>query len=161
LVALAPPRPVRSLREGTRAARLRSARTCYDHFAGRLGVGIMGSLLECGVLTGGDGRYDTARDDRDSLSKPGQDVRYEITDTGNKFLTDLGIELPTTRRPLVRYCVDWTEQRHHVSGALGRAILDRFLTAGWVARAPRGRAVTVTDDGSTALADWFGIDWAR
>jgi DNA-binding transcriptional ArsR family regulator len=159
LVALAPPRPVRSLREGTRAARLRSARTCYDHFAGKLGVGIMGSLLERGVLTGGDGRYDRERADQDALSKPGHDVRYELTATGAEFLTGLGIELPDTRRPLVRYCVDWTEQRHHVSGALGSAIVDRFLTAGWVTRVPRGRAVTVTADGSTALADWFGIDW--
>ena len=57
LVRLAPSRPVRSLREGTRAARLRSARTCYDHLAGRLGVEIMGSLLERKVLVGGDGRY--------------------------------------------------------------------------------------------------------
>jgi DNA-binding transcriptional ArsR family regulator len=53
LVRLAPPRQVKSLREGTRAAKLRSARTCYDHFAGRLGVQIMGSLLDRGVLVGG------------------------------------------------------------------------------------------------------------
>ena len=58
LMQLAPPRPVRSLREGTSAARLRSARTCYDHLGGRLGVAIMGSLIDRGVLTGGDGRYD-------------------------------------------------------------------------------------------------------
>ena len=57
LVRMAPPKPVRSLREGTKAARLRSARTCYDHFAGRLGVELMTSLLQQKVLTGGDGRY--------------------------------------------------------------------------------------------------------
>ena len=60
----------------------------------------------------------------------------------------------------MRYCVDWTEQRHHLSGALGRAVLDRFVSADWVKRSPRGRAVTVTDSGQTALADAFGIDWA-
>jgi hypothetical protein len=60
---------------------------------------------------------------------------------------------------LIRYCVDWTEQRHHLSGALGRAILDRFLAAEWVKRMPRGRAVKVTPEGRTALADWFGINW--
>jgi DNA-binding transcriptional ArsR family regulator len=102
LVRLAPPRPVRSLREGTAAARLRSARTCYDHLAGRLGVGIMGSLLNRDVLTGGDGRYDPARDAHDSLSKPGHDVRYELTDNGCTFLGELGIELPSGRRPLVK-----------------------------------------------------------
>ena len=160
LVRLAPPRPVRSLREGTSAARLRSARTCYDHLAGRLGVAVMGSLLDRGVLTGGDGRYDPARDTHDGLSKPGHDVRYELTGAGREFLEAIGVELPSGRRPLVKYCVDWTEQRHHLSGALGRAILDQFLAAGWVKRVPRGRALTVTRDGRTALSDWWGIDWA-
>jgi DNA-binding transcriptional ArsR family regulator len=160
LVRLSPPHRVRSLREGTRAARLRSARTCYDHLAGRLGVQIMGSLLDRKVLVGGDGRYDPRRDGRDALSSPGQDITYELTEAGRDFLTGVGVELPTGRRPLVRYCVDWTEQRHHLSGALGRAVLDRALSAGWVKRAPRGRAVLVTTDGRTALADTFGIEWA-
>jgi DNA-binding transcriptional ArsR family regulator len=159
LVRIAPPRPVRSLREGTKAARLRSARTCYDHFAGKLGVELMGSLLEQKVLTGGDGRYEPSRDTRDALSSPGHDVRYELTDRGRMFLAGLGIEIPSGKRPLIRYCVDWTEQRHHLSGALGRAILGRFLAAEWVKRMPRGRALKVTPEGRTALADWFGIDW--
>ncbi len=160
LVRVAPSRPVRSLREGTRAARLRSARTCYDHLAGRLGVQIMGSLLDREVLVGGDGRFDPIRDGDDALSSPGHDVPYELTDAGQAFLVDVGVELPTSRRPLVRYCVDWTEQRHHLSGALGRAVLDRFVSADWVKRVPRGRAVIVTDQGRAALANTFGIDWA-
>lgn len=159
LVRLAPPRPVRSLREGTRAARLRSARTCYDHLAGRLGVQIMGSLLDRDVLAGGDGRYDPGRDSHDALSSPGHDICYELTDGGRGFFARAGIELPSGRRPLVRYCVDWTEQRHHLSGALGRAVLDRFVSAGWVQRVPRGRAIRVTAAGRTALVDAFGIDW--
>src|SRR6201991_604860 len=77
LVRLAPARPVRSLREGTRAARLRSARTCYHHLAGRLGVEIMGTLLDRKVIVGGDGRYDPHRDSHDSLSSPGHDIDYE------------------------------------------------------------------------------------
>jgi hypothetical protein len=156
---LAPSRPVRSLREGTRAARLRSARTCYDHVAGRLGVAVMGNLLDRQALIGGDGRYDPRRDSHDALSKPGHDLHYELTGTGRDFLTGIGVAIPTGRRQLVRYCVDWTEQRHHLSGGLGRAVLDRFLSAGWVKRVPRGRALTVTDDGRTALADAFEIEW--
>ncbi|WP_235716908.1 ArsR/SmtB family transcription factor [Mycolicibacterium goodii] len=74
---LAPARPVTSLREGTRAARLRSARTCYDHIAGRLGVQIMGRLLELEILTGGDGLFHA--DGADRLSAPGHDVTYELT----------------------------------------------------------------------------------
>jgi DNA-binding transcriptional ArsR family regulator len=158
---LAPSRPVTSLREGTRAARLRTARTCYDHVAGRLGVAVMGSLLEREALVGGDGRYDARRDSHDALSKPGHDLHYELTADGRDFLTGIGVEIPTGRRPLVRYCVDWTEQRHHLSGGLGRAVLDRFLYAGWVKRVPRGRALTVTDNGRAALADAFGIEWDR
>lgn len=156
---LAPPRPVRSLREGTRAARLRSARTCYDHIAGRLGVAVMGNLLDRRALVGGDGHYDPQRDSHDALSKPGRDLNYVLTESGHGFLTDIGVEIPTSRRPLVRYCVDWTEQRHHLSGALGRAVFDRFLSAGWIKRVPRGRALIVTDEGRTALADEFDIDW--
>jgi DNA-binding transcriptional ArsR family regulator len=156
---LAPSLPVTSLREGTRAARLRTARTCYDHVAGRLGVAVMGGLLDREALVGGDGRYDVSRDSHDALSKPGHDIRYELTDTGRDFLTGIGVEMPTGKRPLVRYCVDWTEQRHHLSGGLGRALLDRFLSAGWVKRVPRGRALMVTDDGRAAMAEAFGIDW--
>jgi len=161
LVRLAPPLPVTSLREGTRAARLRTARTCYDHLAGRLGVAIMGSLLDRGVLDGGDGRYDPHRDRHDSLSNHGHDVRYELTPYGRRFLVDVGIELPSGTRPLIRYCVDWTEQRHHLSGALGRAVLDRFVQARGVKRAPNNRGVTVTEQGRRALAAAFGIDWPR
>ena len=86
-------------------------------------------------------------------------MHYELTDRGRKFLANLAIEIPSGTRPLIRYCVDWTEQRHHLSGALGRAILDRFVDADWVKRMPRDRAVKVTPEGRTALADWFGVDW--
>lgn len=154
---LAPARPVTSLREGTRAARLRSARTCYDHIAGRLGVQLMGSLLDRGVLTGGDGWFHPGGTDR--LSSPGHDVAYQLTDDGRDLLAQLGVELPTGPRPLVRYCVDWTEQRHHIAGGLGRAILDRFLAAEWLRRTPRHRALTVTASGRAALNDRFGIHW--
>ncbi|GAS91329.1 ArsR/SmtB family transcription factor [Mycolicibacterium brisbanense] len=154
---LAPARPVTSLREGTRAARLRSARTCYDHIAGRLGVRIMSSLIDHDVLTGGDGQFHDG--DADRLSSPGRDVPYELTAAGADRLRRIGVELPTSPRPLVRYCIDWTEQRHHLAGGLGRAVLDRFLSAGWLRRAPQHRALIVTDAGRVALAREFSIDW--
>jgi DNA-binding transcriptional ArsR family regulator len=159
LVRLAPAGPVRSLREGNRAARLRAARTCYDHLAGRLGTGLMGSLLRTGALEGGDGvhRPETAR--RDRLAGHGHDVDYVLTAPGRDLLDGLGVRMPQGRRPLVRYCVDWSEQRHHLAGGLGRALLDRFLDAGWIARADRGRAVTVTPQGRGVLAARFGIPW--
>jgi hypothetical protein len=59
----------------------------------------------------------------------------------------------------VRYCVDWSEQRHHLAGALGRAVLDRFLASEWIVREERGRSVRVTPDGRAALTEVFGVPW--
>src|SRR3954452_7582853 len=94
LAQLAPTPPVRSLKEGTRAEALRSARLCYDHLAGRLGVAIMSSLIERRLLAGGDGRHhpETARADR--LSAPGHDVDYRLTRRGRRFFeAELGIDV--------------------------------------------------------------------
>lgn len=84
---------------------------------------------------------------------------YRLTPTGRAWLADVDIETPSGARTLIRYCVDWTEQRHHLAGALGKAVQDRFTSAGWIKRVPGNRAVTVTDRGHTALAQCFGIDW--
>ena len=61
-------------------------------------------------------------------------------------------------RPLIRYCVDWSEQRHHLAGSLGAALAARMLDLGWVSRARRGRAVYVTRAGSKGLAQTFGLE---
>jgi hypothetical protein len=53
--------------------------------------------------------------------------------------------------------VDWSEQRYHLAGALGAAVLDRALQAGWVVRRPNGRAVDVTDAGQRALRQSLGL----
>lgn len=158
LAEFAQPRPVRSLREGTRARALRTARTCYDHLAGRLGVGIMAALIREGYLEGGDGEFRLETADHDRVSAYGRDVTYDLTDRGSRFLADLSINVPA-RRPTVRYCVDWSEQRHHVAGSLGRALLDHTLAGGWITRAARGRVVHVTGRGRAALRDHFGLDW--
>lgn len=160
LMALAPPRPVRSLREGTRAAQLRTARTCYDHLAGRLGVELMAALLRDGCLAGGDGQFRLHSADRDRVSAYGRDVDYTMTPHGWEFLDTVGIRVSESNRRLVRYCVDWSEQRHHLAGQLGRALLDHFLDHSWVERRDVGRGVRVTREGRAALADVFCVDWA-
>jgi DNA-binding transcriptional ArsR family regulator len=158
LARLASPAPVKSLRQGTRAAAVRSARTCYDHLAGRLGTGMMEAMLERGLLAGGDGLL--AEGDR--LSAPGSEVDYRLTPEGVRWLSDLGIDVSSLprRRPLIRYCVDWSEQRHHLAGSLGAALCSRLLELTWIKRAPRGRAVFVTPEGAKGLQKSLGFDFS-
>lgn len=155
MIELAPPAPIRSLRESTRAAQLRRARTCYDHLAGRLGVSVMAAMLDRDYLAGGDGLFDP--DGADRPASAGREVTYELTGSGRDFLDRLGVRLGGGRRALVRYCVDWTETRHHLAGQLGRGLRDRFVDAGWVEPMPRHRALRVTPDGADVLQREFGV----
>lgn len=161
LARLAPAAPVRSLREGTRAHALRRARTCYDHLAGRLGVAVFTALIDQRLVAGGDGRHHPERAHDDRLSGPGQDIDYRLTDAGARRLLDLGVALPTAPAgdgiPL-RYCIDWTEQRHHVSGAVGRALTRWMLEQAWLERLPRTRALRITDAGARGLRQRLGVE---
>jgi DNA-binding transcriptional ArsR family regulator len=163
LARLSPPSPVRSLRQGTNAQAVRFARTCYDHLAGVLGTTLMSALLARGVLAGGDGTFDPSGVHSDRLASPGFDLDYRLTPSGVEQLQAFGIDLASLppRRALVRYCVDWSEQRHHLAGSLGAALAGRMFELGWVGRAPRGRAVHVSDAGYAGLRDTFGIELAR
>jgi DNA-binding transcriptional ArsR family regulator len=160
LARLSPAAPVRSLRQGTKANAVRFARTCYDHLAGMLGTGLMQALIDEGLLAGGDGTFDPKRARDDRLASPGFDLDYRLTERGVQELEAFGIELESLRsrrRPLIRYCVDWSEQRHHLAGALGAALAERMLALGWIRRARRGRAVHVTDEGYRGLRETFGL----
>jgi DNA-binding transcriptional ArsR family regulator len=153
LARVAPAAPVTSLREHTRAHAIRSARTCYDHLAGRLGVEVMQSLIADGSVTGGSGRHDP--DSGDRLSAYGHELDYRLSEHGSERLSRLGVQFePNTA---LRYCVDWTEQAHHLSGKVGKAFAARLLELRWLKRADRGRAVHVTPAGRRALAQEFGI----
>jgi hypothetical protein len=117
-------------------------------------------MLEKELLTGGDGVFDpdSARDDR--LASPGFDLDYRLTPSGVKELKAFGIDFDALpqRRPLIKYCVDWSEQRHHLAGSLGAAIATRMIDLGWVRRAQHSRAVHVSDNGYEGLRDRFGIE---
>jgi DNA-binding transcriptional ArsR family regulator len=158
LARIAPPMEVRSLKEGTRAEALRRARSCYDHLAGRLGVRVFAALIDDAGVTGGDGvhRLDTDGDDR--LSAPGRDVNYELTARGAERLARIGVPLPPARDGSIalRYCVDWTEQRHHMSGVVGRNLLTHLLERAWVERDAKIRALRITDAGRRGLRKQFG-----
>lgn len=161
LARISAPEPIRSLRQGTRAHALRRARTCYNHLAGRLGVAVMSAMLEENLLTGGDGRY--RPQDADRLSAPGTELTYRLTDRGREALSALGIDLRALDRhhPMIRYCVDWSEQRHHLAGALGAALTRRMFELNWIRRINQRRAVVLTDAGRHGLAETLGVpqDW--
>lgn len=157
----APAAPVKSLRQGTKAQAVRRARYCYDHLGGRLGVALMDALLEHHVLVGGDGLFDRDSAQRDHLSAPGHDVDYQLGPGADAWLGELGVDLPALkrqRRRLIRYCIDWSEQRHHVAGALGAALAQRLFALGWLEPAPSSRAVTITAAGAQALRARLGVE---
>lgn len=154
LARLAPAHPVRSLRQGTHAEAIRKARTCYDHLAGRLGVALLDALVNDQIL-----EIERRPEDLpDPILGAGHARRYLLTDDGRSRLLSLGVEIEaSSRRPLTRYCVDWSEQRPHLAGALGNALLVRLVGLGWLIRGER-RVVKVTQAGRSGLAREFGID---
>ncbi|MGW3962417.1 ArsR/SmtB family transcription factor [Amycolatopsis sp. NPDC005003] len=158
LARCSPSQPVTSLREGTRAEALRTARTCYDHLAGRLGVAVTAALLARGALAG---LSDTRRRPGDRLSAPLHEHPYTLGPAAAPVFGALGVDLDLAaagRRPLLKFCLDWSEQRHHLAGALGAAVATRFLDAGWVTpRAQAHRALRLTPAGTQALKTHLGL----
>ena len=145
---ISPALPVRTLRQSREAVALAEARTCYDHLAGRAGVGLFDSLLRSKSL---------ARTDHgDSAS-----TRFVVTGAGARTLVSFGInvtELRRSRRRFAGECIDWTQRRGHLNGALAAAITSRLFEVGWITRGARRRSVLITAAGAQGLADTFGLD---
>ncbi|MEO8367197.1 MAG: helix-turn-helix transcriptional regulator [Pseudoxanthomonas sp.] len=126
---------VASVATGPADPALRHARSCYDHLAGRCGVALWDRLHAHGHLAECDGA--TA-----------------LTPQGEAWCEQLGIDLASvraSRRPLCRPCLDWSERRMHLGGALGAAILERMLVLRLLSRQPQGRALQVTGNGERFL----------
>ncbi|MEU4314071.1 helix-turn-helix transcriptional regulator [Nocardia sp. NPDC024068] len=155
LARLAPRTPITSLRAHTRAHAVRSARTCYRHLAGQAGVDLFQRFIAAGWITGGDGLHHPEITG-DRLSSSGKGDQYRLTADGAESLVALGVAPGrlSTVRPL-RYCIDWTEQAHHLAGPLGTAITDRLFELGWITRSPVPRSVNVTAEGVANLAAWL------
>lgn len=120
---------------------LRTARTCYDHLAGRLGVALADMLSARGQVR---------------LNEEGG----EVTAAGARFLSAWGVDLAKVeagRRAFCRPCLDWSERRPHLAGALGAALAERCFGLGWIERMKETRAVAITPKGRRGLADSFGI----
>jgi DNA-binding transcriptional ArsR family regulator len=127
------------------AAQLRAARVCYDHLAGQLGVRIADAMIARGYLVL-------------------EDDGGRITDAGIRYLWELGIDTRIAgkgRRYLCRACLDWTERRPHIGGAIGAALAERWLALGWIARAKDSRAVSVTPAGERGFRDSLGMSLAE
>src|ERR1700726_839464 len=137
VAAVAPPRcrPIRI------DDKMRSARMCYDHIAGRLGVALADSLqAHHHVELGDDGGA--------------------VTATGEAFLHDMGIDIADVRhwrRTFCRPCIDWSERRPHLAGAVGAALAQRLLALKWIERIRDSRALIVTLQGRRNLEQTFGF----
>jgi DNA-binding transcriptional ArsR family regulator len=155
MTALTPLPPVTSLRAGTRQQRLRAARTCYDHLAGRLGVAVTAALIASEVLVPLDAVPDTRRRSGDRLSAQLGQRHFELGPRAAAELPSWGVDLAYVEnlsRPTLRFCLDWTEQQHHLAGALGAAILQAVRDRDWVRPGPRPRELSVTDAGAAGFA---------
>ena len=89
-------------------------------------------------------------------------VRYDTISAGPRyhaFLNDIGIEVPLegTGKPPAKFCLDWTERRHHISGPLATGIMQKFLETNWLERRTGSRALRITADGLDALECRFGV----
>jgi DNA-binding transcriptional ArsR family regulator len=133
-------RPIeaRSLRQTRAAEALRQARTCYDHLAGRAGVALFAGMCDTGLL---------------------EPASCDLTAEGQERLCRLGLEttgLRKARRRFAGRCLDWTERRPHLSGALGAAITTRLIELAWLERGRVPRALIVTEEGGRGLRETFG-----
>jgi DNA-binding transcriptional ArsR family regulator len=117
-----------------------TARTCYDHLAGEMAVKVLGAMLKAHWL---------AADGRD----------YAVTRLGEKKFGALEVDLAAALRPrrvFARACVDLTQRRPHLGGALGAALLDLYVAKRWIQRARRSRVVSITPKGQEAFRRLFG-----
>jgi DNA-binding transcriptional ArsR family regulator len=125
------------VRTGPNDHALRQARICYDHLAGEAGVVMLGALAGKGFVTSG--------------------AEIALTDAGRVWFEGFGIavaDLEGARRPVCLHCLDWSERRHHLAGALGSAMLDELLHRDWLRRGP-GRTLQFTPTGRKAFAAEF------
>jgi DNA-binding transcriptional ArsR family regulator len=121
---------------------LREARLCYDHLAGRLGVRLCDAMVGRDYILLADGGG-------------------ELTDAGSRFLTSLGVDLERAhgeKRRFCRTCIDWTERRPHISGAVGAFLAKAFVEREWIVRVPDSRALTVTPRGRKTLVELGIVD---
>ncbi|MDM9626698.1 helix-turn-helix transcriptional regulator [Rhizobium sp. S152] len=127
---------------GPKEPALRKARICYDHLAGDYGVRMLDSLVARGAIDAvGDGLALTAKGE-DTFKCIGINVA----------------DLKTSRRPLCRSCLDWSERRAHLAGSLGKALLASFFDKGWARRTAGSRSVIFSPEGERRFLALFPVE---
>lgn len=140
LALLAPGIAPRDRPQLPKARRLREARSCYDHLAGRFGVALADALEDGGAIElVGEGRY-------------------RLTRIGHDQLTRFGIDPGKPDAIVARACIDWTERRRHLAGPLARQLMMHLLAIGWIRRGEESRAIQVTPHGRRGLLAAFGLE---
>jgi hypothetical protein len=125
-------------RPGPKDEAMHHARSCYDHLAGRLAVDMFDRWVSASVLRW---RNDVV----------------DLTGKGRRFLTSRGVDVAAIeqkKRPLCRTCIDWSERRHHLEGAVGAAVLAHVLESRWAGRKAQFRTIIFSAAGERAFADW-------
>lgn len=143
LATIARPARIVALGQSTALERLRTARSCYDHLAGKLGVAVTDRLIE-----------------RRAIALNGRD--FTLTAHGRDVFADLGInvdDVQSERRRFARACMDWTERRPHLAGSLGASVLSLLVRKRWVTRNTHDRALRITPDGERELRSTLGVTW--
>ncbi len=141
LMVVAPPKPA-DPRRSTVPENLRAARLCYDHLAGQLGTAVSAQLLASGwIVPQGDSH-----------------AEYDVTPAGEAAFAAIGVDVPALRSGRRRFaygCMDWSERRPHLAGALGAAVAERCLALGWLQRQKHSRALSLTEAGQADLQAWL------
>lgn len=117
------------------------ARTCYDHLAGKVGVDMTNMLINKGMI--------------ETVGK-----KYKVTPSGKEWFHSIGIdinELKSQKRSFAYQCLDWSERKHHIAGALGAAILQILLQKDWIRKKENSRKIIITPKGKRGLKNKLNL----
>lgn len=143
VMSISPPPEVRSLNQSSQLKRLEKVRTCYDHLAGRVSVNLTNKMQEAEYI--------------ERTNK-----NFIVTTKGELFFRDLGVDLvglSKKRRSFSHACLDWSERTHHLGGALGNGLFERYIELDWIETKANSREIIITPQGNSGFKDFFGLEY--
>lgn len=120
---------------------IKLARTCYDHLAGKIGVEITNAMLKKGIIKKAN-------------------KEYSVSDFGKKWFNEIGVDIEEARQMKRKFafpCLDWSERKHHLAGALGAAFLTSIIEKDWIRKKKDSREVIITGRGERELNKCLGL----